>query len=157
MSVRALYLTSYTQAAPANPTPFVHSVVWLRKSSTVPPCAGGSSTAQIPAELIAHCCSSPPAALQHPCMVAPAQLCSISGSSVLCGCAGRASALWFGCGCATTGCVGVLTWAHSAPPGSYRSASMSTRDCTQRSVGAQPCWTQAGVGHPEGEMHSRQG
>lgn len=66
MSVRALYLTSYTQAAPANPTPFVHSVVWLRKSSTVPPCAGGSSTAQIPAELIAHCCSSPPAAQRNP-------------------------------------------------------------------------------------------
>lgn len=66
MSVRALYLTSYTQAAPVNPTPFVHSVVWLRKSSTVPPCAGGSSTAQIPAELIAHCCSSPPAAQRNP-------------------------------------------------------------------------------------------
>lgn len=65
MSVRALYLTSYTQAAPVNPTPFVHSVVWLRKSSTVPPCAGGSSTAQIPAELIAHCCSSPPAAQRN--------------------------------------------------------------------------------------------
>jgi len=50
---------------PCKPNPLCTLCGLAKKVQHSSPCAGGSSTAQIPAELIAHCCSSPPAAQRN--------------------------------------------------------------------------------------------